>query len=520
MVGGLLVARASCASDRPFSGTAVASRRACFAAALAASAADAFGAGQAFHDVAVAFAFAGAITMVLDAARPAADDVLVGCRDGRLRRRRAGRHHRRGAARDPGGDRGRGDARPRPLAGHARARPARSPGSPRWASCRCSRRRLRRRAADPRARAPGPRASSARSCSPRSWRTPRTALTLLVVGQFVSLPPVAATLATVTVLTGMARAGLTIVERLRATERDAVTDDLTGPRQPPPSAQPAGRGAQGQGRRRRAAADRPRRLQGAQRHARALGRRRGAAPDRPAPAGGAAAGQHARAARRGRVRGRSGPRRRGQRLGDRRCGCARRSSAPSASAASACTSTPASASRSSPTTATTRSALLQRADVAMYEAKRTRTGHEVYLPERDHHSRRRLELLGELRDGLAGGELVLHYQPKAEIATRRGARRRGARALGAPAPRPADAVGLPAARRPLRPRPLADRVRARSRAGGDRRSPARRVRPLGRGQPRPRRPARPRPAVATSTARSRSAASRRPACAWRSPRTS
>ena len=53
----------------------------------------------------------------------------------------------------------------------------------------------------------------------------------------------------------------------------------------------------------------------------------------------------------------------------------------------------------------------------MYEAKRTRTGHEVYLPERDHHSRRRLELLGELRDGLAGGELILHYQPKAEIAT-------------------------------------------------------------------------------------------------------
>ena len=61
--------------------------------------------------------------------------------------------------------------------------------------------------------------------------------------------------------------------------------------------------------------------------------------------------------------------------------------------------------------------LLQRADVAMYEAKRTRTGHEVYLPERDHHSRRRLELLGELRDGLADDQLILHYQPKAEIAT-------------------------------------------------------------------------------------------------------
>ena len=49
-----------------------------------------------------------------------------------------------------------------------------------------------------------------------------------MVGQFVSLPPVAATLATVTVLTGMARAGLTIVDRLRASERYAVTDDLTG----------------------------------------------------------------------------------------------------------------------------------------------------------------------------------------------------------------------------------------------------------------------------------------------------
>jgi diguanylate cyclase (GGDEF)-like protein len=61
--------------------------------------------------------------------------------------------------------------------------------------------------------------------------------------------------------------------------------------------------------------------------------------------------------------------------------------------------------------------LLRRADVAMYEAKRTRTGHEVYEPERDRHSRRRLELLGELRDALAAGQLVLHYQPKAEIAT-------------------------------------------------------------------------------------------------------
>ena len=46
--------------------------------------------------------------------------------------------------------------------------------------------------------------------------------------------PVAVALATVTVLTGMARAGLTVVERLRESQHQALTDDLTGPRQPPP----------------------------------------------------------------------------------------------------------------------------------------------------------------------------------------------------------------------------------------------------------------------------------------------
>ncbi|HWT22574.1 MAG TPA: EAL domain-containing protein, partial [Solirubrobacteraceae bacterium] len=59
--------------------------------------------------------------------------------------------------------------------------------------------------------------------------------------------------------------------------------------------------------------------------------------------------------------------------------------------------------------------LLQRADVAMYEAKRRRTGHEVYLPARDRHSRHRLELIGELHGALRAGQLVLHYQPKAML---------------------------------------------------------------------------------------------------------
>ena len=61
--------------------------------------------------------------------------------------------------------------------------------------------------------------------------------------------------------------------------------------------------------------------------------------------------------------------------------------------------------------------LLQRADVAMYEAKRMRTGHEVYLPAGDHHSRQRLELIGELHGALQAGELVLHYQPRALLDT-------------------------------------------------------------------------------------------------------
>jgi len=61
--------------------------------------------------------------------------------------------------------------------------------------------------------------------------------------------------------------------------------------------------------------------------------------------------------------------------------------------------------------------LLQRADVAMYEAKRMRTGHEVYLPARDRHSRERLALIGELRAAIDAGQLVVHYHPKAEVPT-------------------------------------------------------------------------------------------------------
>jgi diguanylate cyclase (GGDEF)-like protein len=61
--------------------------------------------------------------------------------------------------------------------------------------------------------------------------------------------------------------------------------------------------------------------------------------------------------------------------------------------------------------------LLQRADVAMYQAKASRTGHAFYERDRDRHSRERLALIGELRDAIGTDQLVLHFQPKLEVAT-------------------------------------------------------------------------------------------------------
>jgi diguanylate cyclase (GGDEF)-like protein len=62
-------------------------------------------------------------------------------------------------------------------------------------------------------------------------------------------------------------------------------------------------------------------------------------------------------------------------------------------------------------------ALVQRADVAMYQAKESRAGHETYAPERDLHSRDRLSLMGDLRGAIEKGELELHYQPKVDLRT-------------------------------------------------------------------------------------------------------
>ncbi|MFC9831583.1 bifunctional diguanylate cyclase/phosphodiesterase [Streptomyces sp. DH20] len=56
--------------------------------------------------------------------------------------------------------------------------------------------------------------------------------------------------------------------------------------------------------------------------------------------------------------------------------------------------------------------LLRRADVAMYQAKRDRTGVEAYESKRDSNTPDRLGLLGDLRRALDAHEVELHYQPK------------------------------------------------------------------------------------------------------------
>jgi diguanylate cyclase (GGDEF)-like protein len=244
-------------------------------------------------------------------------------------------------------------------------------------------------------------------------------LALLVVGQFTDILPVSAALAAVTVLTGMARAGLTVTERLRASRREAVTDDLTG----------LGNRRYLMARLERAIAEAAGEhqdlalllvdLDGFKELNDTLGHHAGDEVLRqigPRLAG--VLREHDTLARLG---------------GDEFAVILRPGDEAAASAAGL--RLRASLEQSFavggirvhidasvgiamfPAHALDGLGLLQRADVAMYEAKRTRTGHEVYLPSRDRHSRERLELLGELRDALDAGELVLHYQPKAEIAT-------------------------------------------------------------------------------------------------------
>jgi diguanylate cyclase (GGDEF)-like protein/PAS domain S-box-containing protein len=63
--------------------------------------------------------------------------------------------------------------------------------------------------------------------------------------------------------------------------------------------------------------------------------------------------------------------------------------------------------------------LIQRADVAMYQAKKTGTGVAVYAAEADRSSIERLTLIGELPDATPEGQLVLHFQPCIDLRTGR-----------------------------------------------------------------------------------------------------
>jgi predicted signal transduction protein with EAL and GGDEF domain len=59
--------------------------------------------------------------------------------------------------------------------------------------------------------------------------------------------------------------------------------------------------------------------------------------------------------------------------------------------------------------------LIQRADIAMYVAKRDNSGWELYDRGADRNQPQRLSLISELRRAIDERELVLHYQPKLEI---------------------------------------------------------------------------------------------------------
>jgi diguanylate cyclase (GGDEF)-like protein len=246
------------------------------------------------------------------------------------------------------------------------------------------------------------------------------ALTLLTVGQFAELDDAAVALALVTVLAGIVRAGMTVVERLRESEHRAITDELTGlaNRRHLMNRLRAGIAAAGEDDSQLALLliD----LDGFKELNDTLGHHAG-----------------------DEVLRQIGPRLakllRGEdtlaRLGGDEFAVVLRP-ADEATASTAGLRLRAALERSFdvgdiavhidasvgiamyPDHSTDALGLLQRADVAMYEAKRMRTGHEVYLSSRDRHSRQRLALIGELHGALQAGQLVLHYQPKADLATR------------------------------------------------------------------------------------------------------
>jgi predicted signal transduction protein with EAL and GGDEF domain len=60
--------------------------------------------------------------------------------------------------------------------------------------------------------------------------------------------------------------------------------------------------------------------------------------------------------------------------------------------------------------------LLRHADIAMYAAKRSKSGFATYDGRLEEHRQEHLTLLGELRRAIEQNELVLFYQPKFNLA--------------------------------------------------------------------------------------------------------
>ena len=55
--------------------------------------------------------------------------------------------------------------------------------------------------------------------------------------------------------------------------------------------------------------------------------------------------------------------------------------------------------------------LMQFADVAMYQAKKSQSGYAIYDPAQNTHSIRRLRLMNDLRDAIENNNITAHYQP-------------------------------------------------------------------------------------------------------------
>ena len=65
------------------------------------------------------------------------------------------------------------------------------------------------------------------------------------------------------------------------------------------------------------------------------------------------------------------------------------------------------------------STLLRYADVAMYTAKQDMSSIEIYDPETDEHSPKRLSLMNDLGKAIRGSQLTLYYQPKIDLTTQK-----------------------------------------------------------------------------------------------------